>query len=203
MHEVQTYSSLDEAIRALDNGGRFYHFFSKAGDDVITPAELHKVAGAFGNDRTASLFFSLATWDLDETEQRKLDARLEPDTRMLLSQHQPQVLAPDSFQDEAEIGKPVIVEGEVRVVDDETETGMIFVPVMVNNVMTMQMLPTSTSYTVYQVGDGPRCHVLAAKRDKPLGGAVRFGGLIKESPPEEKGNPSPGPRLEAAFFSAV
>ena len=203
MHEVQPYASLDDATKALDNGGRFYNFFSKAGDDAITPAELRKVAGAFGNDRTASLFFSLATWNLGDADQRKLDTLLEPDTRALLDTHQPELFTPTSFQGDAETGKPAIVEGEVRVVDDETETGMILVPLMINNVTTMQVIPTANHYMVYQVGDGPRCHVLTPKRAEPLSGTIRFGGVVKESPPEETGNPSPGPRLEAAFFSTL
>ena len=203
MQEAKPYTSLEEATEALDNGGRFFHFFSKAGDDVITPAELRKVAGAFGNDRTAAMFFQLATWNLSEADHRKLQALLDPETRLLIDEHRARVLGPEAFETDAEVGHPVIVEGAIRLLDDETKTGMILVPVIINNVTTIQMIPTSTTYTVYEVGGEDGCAVLTPKRSTPLKGTIRFAGLAKETPAPEKGQPSPGPRLEALFYSQV
>ena len=36
MKKIIPYKSSNEALTALDNGGRFYNIFTKAGDGVIT-----------------------------------------------------------------------------------------------------------------------------------------------------------------------
>lgn len=50
MREVQPYRTERGLLKALDNGGRFFNIFTKAGDAQITRAELAK----------AALFFEMA-----------------------------------------------------------------------------------------------------------------------------------------------
>ena len=57
MREVQPYRTERGLLKALDNGGRFFNIFTKAGDDQITRAELAKAAGTFGSAPKAALFF--------------------------------------------------------------------------------------------------------------------------------------------------
>ena len=42
MREIRPYKTVRGATRALDNGGRFFNLFAKAGDDIVDSAELAK-----------------------------------------------------------------------------------------------------------------------------------------------------------------
>lgn len=60
MREVQPYRTERGLLKILDNGGRFFNIFTRAGDDQITRAELAKAAGTFGSAPKAALFFEMA-----------------------------------------------------------------------------------------------------------------------------------------------
>jgi hypothetical protein len=47
MREIRPYKTVRGATRALDNGGRFFNLFAKAGDDIVDSAELAKAAGVY------------------------------------------------------------------------------------------------------------------------------------------------------------
>ena len=53
MREVQLYRTERGLLKALDNGGRFFNVFTKAGDDQITRSELAKAARADGSSLSA------------------------------------------------------------------------------------------------------------------------------------------------------
>ena len=203
MKKVYPYRTAAGALRALDNGGRFYHLFSRAGDDVITPAELRRVAGAFGDDRPAAAFFALALSALDRADQDRVRAALGPETRNLLRWYEPRAIEPARFATDAKAGKPYVVEGPVQRFDDETRTGVIFVPLQVGSVMTVTPIPIQSRFTVYQVGDaepGAECLVLTPKQAVQLTGRRRFAGIAKEAETPAGARTAKRLRLEALCY---
>ena len=76
MKQITPYKTLQGALNALDNGGRFYNIFTKAKDEVITGSELYKAAGVISGKAQALLFFELALSDLPETDRDKVIQRL-------------------------------------------------------------------------------------------------------------------------------
>ena len=60
MRELKPYRTMHRLRKAIDNGGRFYNFFTDADDDVVTRAELAKAAGVFSAGVNAFLFLEVA-----------------------------------------------------------------------------------------------------------------------------------------------
>lgn len=60
MREIMPYKTLSGARKALDNGGRFYNLFAKAGDNVVESGELARAAGIHSTDTKALLYFEMA-----------------------------------------------------------------------------------------------------------------------------------------------
>ena len=184
MRKIDPYKTLAGALRALDNGGRFYNLFTQAGDKVVSATELKKVAGVFRDDQAAALFFELATAELDERARRGVMDALGPEARAIQRRHRPLRLEPAEFAAQARAGVGYLVEGRVRKFDDVTVTGMIFIPIMVGKTMTMMMVPTQDYFTVYEL-DGPapgvECLVLTPKQNAQMIGRHRFSGIAKEA----------------------
>ena len=82
MKKITPYRTLQGALNALDNGGRFYNVFTKAGDDVITDSELYRAAGVYSGQDKAFLFVEMALSKLSEAEKSKLIQQLLPKLRM-------------------------------------------------------------------------------------------------------------------------
>lgn len=209
MQKVYPYRSLSGARKALDNGGRFYNLLTKAGDGIVTAAELKKAAGKFLDDQATSLFFELALSELDEADRAEIEAALEPEARGLRRLHRPTWLAPAAFPSQARAGKTYVLEGEVERVDDEDVTGIIFVPILVGNVTTIMPIPTSHQYSVYTLKGSTAsepCMILTPKQAIDLRGTCRFGGIAKEGEVGEAESGEDGPkrkvlRLEARYYT--
>ena len=77
MREVHPYKTEGRMLKALDNGGRFFNVFTKAGDDRITRAELAKAAGVFRSSPKAVLFFEMGELALSIRVSRPLRAESE------------------------------------------------------------------------------------------------------------------------------
>lgn len=203
MKKIQPYQTLAGAMRALDNGGRFYNLFTQAGDQMVTAAELKKVAGVFGDQAAAALFLAIATSALQDSERRRILSALGPKARDIHQRHKPTQLIPVEFAAKAKPGKGYVVEGRVRKFKDEEEAGMIFVPISTGKVTTIVPVPTTTYYTVYEL-DGPspgsECLVLTPKQTTNLRGRFRFCGLAKEAEVESKGRKTKRLRLQAKYY---
>jgi hypothetical protein len=72
MRQILPYKTLQGALNALDNGGRFYNVFTKAKDEVITDNELYKAAGVSSGKAQAFLFFELALLNLPDTDKNQV-----------------------------------------------------------------------------------------------------------------------------------
>jgi hypothetical protein len=64
MRQVRPYRTIQCARKSLDNGGRFYHLWTKSGDDVVDAGELARAAGVYSSDIKAFLHFEMVLMDL-------------------------------------------------------------------------------------------------------------------------------------------
>ena len=88
MKRITPYSNLQEAMHALDNGGRFYNILTKADDGVIDKAELGKVGGLFNDKQQMILFFVMSTLTLKEEEKEEIISNL-PSEYLFICYQQP------------------------------------------------------------------------------------------------------------------
>ena len=92
MRQLSTYKTVQGAKRALDNGGRFYNLWTKAGDNVVEGVELARAAGVYSSDAIAFLHFEMALMDLPAEQKAEVRSLLAPELRTQLEAKRPRVL---------------------------------------------------------------------------------------------------------------
>ena len=149
MKEVVPYKTMSGALKALDNGGRFYNIFTKSDDGTIKGAELLKAAGVHSGRDQGFLFFNLAVSQLSDSEQRTIFSRLDPDLCSQYPKHAPKRLTIEDFERSVKPTQSVVVEGYPKFLEDKTEFSMfIMIPITANNVTTFMMVPIFGRYLV-------------------------------------------------------
>ena len=187
MREVQPYQTERGLMKSLDNGGRFYNLFTKAGDDQITRAELAKAAGVFGSAPKATLFFEMAQQGMTNATRKRAVAALGPKARNDYRKYRPLTLQPAAVDSEGKGGQGVVVQGYPRFLHNKTKfTGMMMIPIMTGNVTTFMMIPLYDQFDVYEVFNDRRMRkpycVLATTRGvkfRPKD-PVRFAGILRK-----------------------
>lgn len=149
MKPVQPFATRDELQQAVDNGGRFYHLFSHAGDQMISKGELAKAAGVVCNPRRSIMFLELAWRDLSRGDRDTLIDMLEPKLREQVDELRPLELQPSQVENREEAGEAVVIAGWPAFAREKLDTVMI--PMMIGNVMTM--MPIQSTFHVYEVFD--------------------------------------------------
>ena len=92
MKRIHAYKTMAGALRALDNGGRLWNVFARAGDGVVTPSELARAAGTLSVNNDAILYFFLALARLDAESRRAIVSKLaEPLERRLAGRYPKQL----------------------------------------------------------------------------------------------------------------
>jgi len=189
----------------LDNGGRFYHFWTKSGDDVVDAGELARAAGVYSSDTKAFLHFEMALMDLPAGQKAEVLSLLSPDLKRQLEVKLPSVLAPSAVESEGEAGITAIVRGYPSFVEDKTQfTGFI---VLVTPVI--MMIPIMDQFDVYEVYHTPeriepRTVVATVRGSKRLDGSLyRFGGMLKELQFEDKTGKEHGLFLETMYYTPL
>ena len=213
MQQVKPYRTTQGALRALDNGGRFYNLFTSAGDDVVTGAELKRAARVVGSIQLAYLFFGMALAELDENERKAVESRLEPGLRRGLKGKGPAVLSPGDFQG-SKAGRTYMVEGHLRRLADHEQSGFIYVPIQVGTITSMMLLPTSEVFESFEVTrENARGSVRAEKgcvvripkgRWKPVKNRrIRWGGLAQEMSLTQKKSASKRLYLAPSYYTVL
>lgn len=205
MRQIRPYRTVQGAQKALDNGGRFYNLWSRAGDDVVDARELARAAGVFSSDIRAFLHFEMALMDLPDEQQAAVRSLLSPALTQRLEANRPLVLMPSAVESDGTAGVPTIVSGYPLFVEDRTEhRGFI---VLVTPVVVV--IPLVDQFDVYEVFDTPeqtepKTLVATVRGSKQLdGGYCRFGGLLKELSFEDKTGKDHGLYLEAMFYTPL
>lgn len=187
MREVIPYKTVPGALKALDNGGRFYNIFTKADDGTITDSEMFKAAGVVSGSDKAFLFFSLALAHLDSDQQQVIISRLSTDLRVRFLQSRPQRVEIEDFDQVAKPAQSVIVDGYPRFLEDKTRfAAFIMIPIMAGKVTTFTMIPILDRFDVYEVYSKPglkgRKTIIATVRGSRRLEPIRtvFGGIVKK-----------------------
>ncbi len=194
MKKIIPFKNVDEAIEALDNGGRFYNLFAKEDDGKISASEVGKLAGVFVDNQQLVLYFDIAAAHLSAVEKdlvvSKMTANMQK-TYVKYTTDRSDIS--DSFHTIA-VSRNVIVEGAPTLVDSKSElVGFIMVPIMVGKVMIFSLVPITEQYDVYELRGGvstgnsfPVAHAAAKEKLQPKN--MLIGGVMKElrSSKEEK-----------------
>ncbi|MEM1135001.1 MAG: hypothetical protein AAGI07_04115 [Bacteroidota bacterium] len=154
MKKIEAYGNIDEAVKALDNGGRFYNILTKKNDGIISEAELGKVGGIFNDTQKMILFFELSTSKLNQTKKEALISKMEEDLRTTFGKYKPQELLPSEADEKGMISSNAIIKGIPKLIETKSDfNGFIMVPIIANNVTTFVMVPIIDQYDIYELRD--------------------------------------------------
>jgi hypothetical protein len=205
MRQIKPYQTAWGARRALDNGGRFYNLWARAGDDVVDAGELARAAGVHSSDMRAFLHFEMALIDLPEDQKAEVRSLLSPALQTRLQESQPRVMNPSVVESEGAAGVPAIVTGYPWFVEDRTQLRAFIV--LITPVITL--IPIMDQFDVYEVYDTPeqiglRTLIATVRGSKRLDGVhSRFGGVLKELQFEDKTGKDHGLYLEAMYYTPL
>lgn len=187
MKQIVPYRTLQGALNALDNGGRFYNVFAKAKDEVITDSELYKAAGVFSRKTHAFLFFELALSELSEADRDQVIQRLSLELRSTYLEQRPKHTQIEVFEQVVQASDAVIVAGFPVFLEDKTQfSGFIMVPMFTGKTMTFMMIPIFDKFDVYEVYadadlEGDKTIIATVRGAKRLTVAMTtFGGIVKK-----------------------
>jgi len=208
MKEISVFKDKAEAIKALDNGGRFYSLLAKANDGVIDNSELAKVAGTFGQKQRMILFLDMALQGLALEEQEEVINYLSNDLRKTYLRHKSSVVKIEDLKQEGQLNTNIITIGFPKIIEikDEFE-GFVMAPVVSDKVTTMIMIPLIEQYQVYELydteSDADFVVTHHGKSEHLPGHKIRIGGVIKEMKLGKNENSSTQRFLEAHFYSEL
>jgi hypothetical protein len=183
VRELKPYRTLHGMQAAIDNGGRLYHLFSTANDQVVSRGELAKASGVFSAGVEAFLFFEMAQQELSAKDREAIVKRLDFELARGYRRFRPQVLLPSAVEQSGAAGKSVIVSGFPRFVEDRTEIAS-FVMIPVGDTFTM--MPVFDKFDVYEAFDDRKMQkpnsLVATTRGRRLthDGPIRFGGVLRK-----------------------
>lgn len=204
MKKIIPYKNISEAVKSLDNGGRFYNVLTQADDGVISKAELGKVGGIFNDKQQMILFFELAISELEEVRKDEVISKLD---NVLLSNyqiHKPQWLLPSEASEKGILSSNAIITGIPKLTGSESNfSGFIMVPISVGGVMTFSTIPIINHYEVYELRDekSDQHFIIAHSKgsEKLPERKVKVAGVLKELKTEEKTSRSTK-FLEAIYY---
>ena len=186
MRMVTPYKTFQAALRALDNGGRFYDLFAKARDEKIAISEISRLAGVFTSYSSAFLFFDLAIYQLSPREKHRLVSSFSEFQAAMYRANGPVHLTPSEIDNTGKAGSTAIVAGHIRHVERREEFGgFIMMPMMAGSSSLPMMVPIYDQFDVYEVHDaqsqGLSGTLVATSRGSRFRGdaAVRLGGYLR------------------------
>ena len=205
MQQLRPYRTVQGAKRALDNGGRFYNLFTRAGDNVVEGIELARAAGSSSPDAIAFLHLEMALMDLPPEQKAEVLSLLERDLKEQFEAKRPRILRLSQVESEGEAGVATVVTGCPFFVEDKTR----FQEFMVMSAPHIMMIPIGDQLDLYEVYDtpeqtGPRALVAAPRGAKRLDGSyTRLGGVLKELHFADKAGRYQGLYLEAIYYTPL
>lgn len=207
MKQIVPYRTLQGAMNALDNGGRFYNIFTKAKDEVITDSELCKAAGVFSSKAQAFLFFELALSDLSDADRDQVIQRLSPELRSTYLKKRPKHTEIEVFEQAVRETDAVIVAGFPVFLEDKTQfSGFIMIPICTGKVTTFTMVPIFDRFDVYEVYadsdlKGDKTIIATMRGSKKLATAkTTFGGIVKKLKFKNRSERAHGLYVETLFY---
>jgi hypothetical protein len=207
MKQIVPYKTLQGALNALDNGGRFYNVFTKAGDEKITDSELCRAAGVFSRKAHAFLFFELALSNLSEADKDQVIRRMSPELRSAYLRQRPKHKEIQVFEMTSRETEPVIVAGFPVFLEDKTRfSGFIMIPICTGKVTTFTMIPIFDRFDVYEVFadsdlKGDKTIIATVRGSKRLASTMTtFGGIVKKLQFKDKSKKRHSLYVETLFY---
>lgn len=178
MHKVTPYRTRRGLERALDNGGRWYDLFSRAGDGRVSESELSRAASG----RDPGLFLALAGALLSDADRSRIIDVLPEATAERVRLFRPTRASPARVAGARDVGGRYVVEGRLHAVTDP-EILLRNVVFRITDGTDRSSYPLGDPYKVFQVradeaDDGP--FVLFARgRRAPPTVPMRLGGILR------------------------
>ncbi|MBQ4802451.1 hypothetical protein J8L88_06245 [Aquimarina sp. MMG015] len=152
MRKVTPYRNKDEAIKTLDNGGRFYNILTKADDGVISQSELGKVSGLFSDKQKMILFLDLATSNLSDKDREEIIVALSNELRSVYDQYAIKRLLVNEVMEKGELSTNIVITGVPKRIASKSDfNGFIMIPIVAGKVTTFSMIPIVDTYDVYEI----------------------------------------------------
>ncbi|SFU40077.1 hypothetical protein SAMN05216480_102265 [Pustulibacterium marinum] len=185
MKALVPYTSVTEALPALDNGGRFYNWSSKANDGEITEAEVAKTGQIYIGTQKLILYLEMMLLGLSHNEQQSILNRLSPDLTKAYRKYQPKCWLPSQVQQSGVAASNAIVTGIPKLIDKKSEfQGFIMIPIAAGSTTVMTMIPLIEAYNVYELRDEATSEtfiIAHTKQNAPLPEQrVVVGGILKK-----------------------
>lgn len=197
MRHIVPYNSIEDALQALDNGGRFYNLFTKANDGIIEQVEIKKVGGDFTTQKQMILFLEMSLIDLTKENQIKIVEKLD---KGLQSAYEKFKFKKVTFK-VADVLKSsnTIIKGIPELIDEESNfKGFISSP------KTRMLIPMRDEYELYKVHDeySSETFIIAQQKGQmklPIKSVI-IGGEIKEMLETENKNRSKSIYIEGVYY---
>ena len=208
MKEVTPYKTTRNAIKALDNGGRFYNLLTKADDGNISSSELAKVAGVLGNKQKMVLFLEMSLMSLDEYSRNRVIKVLSNDLTLAYNKYKSQNLTPSEAKENGVVSKNAIITGVPEFVKSNSDfNGFIMFPMMVGKSIVMTMIPIIDQYDIYKIRDQKSdvdfliAHARSSKKLPQQ--LIKCGGVLKELQTEKNTTSPKNKFLETIYYSVL
>ncbi len=209
MKELKPFRTVGPLKKALNNGGRFYDFFSDANDEAISRGELAKAAGVYTAGIQAFLYLQMSKQDLEEERQLEVVTMLDEKLRKSFMKKKPPFVLPSQVNASHKSGEAIIVTGYAREIGQQTMfSGFIIVPMLVGKAMIPMMIPIHTLYRVIELFDDEKMKkpsaIVGAPLKSPLefSSVMQFGGVLKELKSKTKDPPTHPVYLEAIYWTS-
>ncbi len=205
MKKVTPYKSLNGAMKALDNGGRFYNFLTQANDGEVTSAELAKAAGVFSDTQRMIIYLEMTLSDFDKNLKNNVLSHLSTDLKRKYEKYLPAYMLPSEAEKVSKVNASAIITGVPKKVDSKNElTGFIMIPISTGKTMSMIMVPIFEKYDIYEVRDtksDSKFFIAHAKGNTQLPEKMfRLGGVIKELRRKKNESKASGKFLEVTHY---
>ncbi|MCR9289120.1 MAG: hypothetical protein NXI23_17225 [Bacteroidetes bacterium] len=185
MKKITPFASVTQAMKSLDNGGRFFNFFTEANDGVISGAELSKAVGLGRSYQSLMLFLQMSLSKLDEFGQQKVLSKLNDKLKKKYQKFKAQEIPLSEVESTATVSSSVLLTGVPRLKESKTEfSGFIYVPIQAGDVTSFMMVPIMDQYDVYDLTDensGESFVIAHIKgKEKLPEKSIKVGGILKE-----------------------
>ena len=185
MKKIKPYFAINEAIKSLDNGGRFYNIQTKAKDGIINQSELGKVGGIFNDKQQMILFLEMSILKLNQADKNSIISTLDCDLKKTYQKYKSQELLPSEAHSKGILSSNAIITGIPKLIDSKSDfNGFIMFPIMSGNVTTFMMIPLIDEYYIYELRDekSSETFLIAHSKDseKFSNKKIIAGGVLKE-----------------------
>jgi hypothetical protein len=197
MKKIEPYSTIEGAIKSLDNGGRFYNLLAKAEDGVINPSEVVKVGGIFDDRQRMILFLEMALLKLNQEEKNILISKLESDLQKTYRKYKSQILLPSEVKPKGIIESNVLITGVPVLIDSKSDFRGFIITSILNRENALSIISLIEEYDVYELKDEESAEAFFIAHAKASGklpnAKITIGGVLTEfnctesvSSPKEK-----------------